>query len=541
MGRGFFFGAFWGLIVSAGALATASLLGDQPAGNAPPSPPLVEAPASADATPAQVPDAPEAAAAPADPGAAPLITAPAAPAAPAVANDDAAAADTAQIADTATPERPEAATESAALSAPDPAASPAIEAGTVVDPVLPAPQAGAPQSPENEADLAVSTEPAAPPAPAPSPLGPDISQSPGAPAAPAPAPEGAPPAELAPAPEAPETPLTQPGLDTPEASDPIIVVDDTPPAPAPEPVTDAAPEPAAEPQSAPVAEAAPDQTPDPAPAEEDVAASEPAAPAPAAGLPQGDSSIVIRRPVGEADPEADDGEVIEVAAVPDDAPALLRFAAGVPETDGRPLMSIILIDDGSMSEAVAALGGLPFQVSIAIDPAQPGATEAAEAYRASGFEVLSLASFPPSAQPADVEVILEATFNTLPEAVGMLDAGNGGLASGNSTQQVMDNLSEAGRGFVTISRGLNTALRTAEQADVPARSIYRDLDADGQDARVIRRFLDQAAFRARQDSGVVLLGRVRPDTISALILWGTANRAGQVALAPVSAVLRGDG
>ena len=56
---------------------------------------------------------------------------------------------------------------------------------------------------------------------------------------------------------------------------------------------------------------------------------------------------------------------------------------------------------------------------------------------------------------------------------------------------------------------------------------------------MIRRFVDQAAFRARQESGVILLGRVRPDTISALTLWGNANRAGQVALAPVSAVLTG--
>jgi polysaccharide deacetylase 2 family uncharacterized protein YibQ len=84
------------------------------------------------------------------------------------------------------------------------------------------------------------------------------------------------------------------------------------------------------------------------------------------------------------------------------------------------------------------------------------------------------------------------------------------------------------------------ALRAAEAAGVPAGVIYRDLDAEGQDARVIRRFLDQAAFRARQQSGVVLVGRVRPDTLSALILWGSANRAGDVTLAPVSAVLRGD-
>jgi polysaccharide deacetylase 2 family uncharacterized protein YibQ len=54
---------------------------------------------------------------------------------------------------------------------------------------------------------------------------------------------------------------------------------------------------------------------------------------------------------------------------------------------------------------------------------------------------------------------------------------------------------------------------------------------------VIRRFLDQAAFRAGQDGGVIMLGRLRADTISALLLWGLQDRAGKVALAPISAVL----
>ena len=84
------------------------------------------------------------------------------------------------------------------------------------------------------------------------------------------------------------------------------------------------------------------------------------------------------------------------------------------------------------------------------------------------------------------------------------------------------------------------AARAAEQAGVPSGVVYRDLDADDQDARIVRRFVDQAAFRARQASdgeGVVLVGRVRPDTISALILWGTANNDDQVAFVPVSTVL----
>ena len=133
---------------------------------------------------------------------------------------------------------------------------------------------------------------------------------------------------------------------------------------------------------------------------------------------------------------------------------------------------------------------------------------------------------------------LEATFAALPETILLLDAGDGGLQESRAvTEQAMVGLSADGRGLVTVSKGLNMALRAADQADVPAGVIFRDLDSEGQDARVIRRFLDQAAFRARQESGVLLLGRMRADTISALVLWGTANRSGQVAFAPASAVL----
>jgi polysaccharide deacetylase 2 family uncharacterized protein YibQ len=105
------------------------------------------------------------------------------------------------------------------------------------------------------------------------------------------------------------------------------------------------------------------------------------------------------------------------------------------------------------------------------------------------------------------------------------------------TEQTMARLARDGLGVVTLSKGLNMANRAAEAAGVPAGTIYRDLDSEGQSAQVIRRFMDQAAFRARQTSGVILLGRVRPDTISALMLWGAENRAEQVAVVPISAVL----
>ncbi len=35
-----------------------------------------------------------------------------------------------------------------------------------------------------------------------------------------------------------------------------------------------------------------------------------------------------------------------------------------------------------------------------------------------------------------------------------------------------------------------------------------------------------------------MLGRVRPDTVSSLLIWGLQDRASRVALVPVSAVLK---
>jgi hypothetical protein len=138
---------------------------------------------------------------------------------------------------------------------------------------------------------------------------------------------------------------------------------------------------------------------------------------------------------------------------------------------------------------------------VAIDPALDDAQDRLAEYRARGFEVGVQSILPEGATPSDVEITLEATFSTLGETVLLLDAGNGGLQNDRTvTAQAMAALAADGRGLVTVSKGLNMALRAAE-------------------------------------TGVMLLGRMRPDTISALVLWGTANRAGQVALAPMSAIL----
>ena len=58
---------------------------------------------------------------------------------------------------------------------------------------------------------------------------------------------------------------------------------------------------------------------------------------------------------------------------------------------------------------------------------------------------------------------------------------------------------------------------------------------------MIRKFLDQATRKARSDGSVIMIGRVRSETIKALVLWGLQNRVNHVALAPISTVLQTEG
>ena len=588
--RGFVSGGAWGLMAAALGLTTASMLAPQPAGNAPPQEPLVvvaevDAGAVTEAVPgAQTPDL---TAEPALPRAEPAPQA-----AVPVAETDM------PVADTTPSSAPVIAPTDAGLAAPSEGAALAVVPATDT-PVLPNPQAPAPQTPASEADLVLSTEPAPPPVkadPVPEepiaviPVIPVIPEGvpdsvpeavpevvPDSVAAPAPVPEAvaqpvpeaipdsgtdagpAPATPVAPAePRAPVAPNSTAGL---AAADPVVdqpidaasqtaPVVSAPVAPAPEPPPPPTPDPA--PQPGPEILPQPHSDPALVPVPEVITLTPDTAqtaPPPARIVLQGDAAILpqvaggVR--VNRPDTASPAGPVPEVATDPaagspdaDFGPALVRFAAPFDNPDGRPLLAVILVDDGAIAGMAATLAGVPFPVTVAINPGDPDATARMQTYRDMGIEVLAVANLPQGAQPSDVEVTLESVFGTLPQALGLLDTGDGGVQSDAAvTGQTLARLGADGRGLVLKSAGLNPALRAAATADVPAVEIYRDLDSDGQDAGTIRRFLDNAAFQARQQSGIVLLARLRPETISALILWGSENRAGQVALAPISAVL----
>ena len=244
------------------------------------------------------------------------------------------------------------------------------------------------------------------------------------------------------------------------------------------------------------------------------------------------------------DTGSEDGEtVVSQATVnPAQTAPIRSFAQAFENPEGKPLMSIVLMDTGADLDAGAiglpALSSFPYPVSFAVDAGLPDAANRMARYREEGFDVLAMVDLPSGAQPTDAEVSLSVALSTMPQVVGVLEGTGEGLqGSREVADQVTRILKASGLGLVAQSKGLNSMPELAVKEGVPAASVSRDFDSADQTPRVIRRFLDQAAFKAGQEGGVIMLGRLRPETIEALLVWGLADRAGSVALAPVSAVL----
>jgi len=412
--------------------------------------------------------------------------------------------------DSAAAKVPAAVTADADAAEAAPAAAPAATTeGTAAPAQQPSPDA-APQMAGDNALPPPADTPAPAPAPAPGATQPSVAQQP---MAPAPAAAQRPSvAQSGPMIEAPAAPRLMQELPT------QAVIDTNTPA-RPEASTELAP---------------PDQP--TAPMGEE-ASTDAALPAPMAQVPAPTAAAPV---MVAAAPPAMSSRLPSVGQTPPPPAALDLYASNFENPEAKPLMSIVLIDRGDFTGAVDALANFPYQVSFALDPARPGAAEAMARYRAAGFEVLALADIPETATAGDVEASLGAALAALPETVAVLEGDKAGLqGSREISDQVAAILGETGHGLILAPRGLDTARKSATKAGLAAATLFRDFDAKGQDANAVRRFLDQAAFKAGQDGGgIIMVGRTRPETISALILWGLADRAERVALAPVSAVLK---
>jgi len=307
-----------------------------------------------------------------------------------------------------------------------------------------------------------------------------------------------------------------------------------PPAPMPTPSLDPVTEPEAD------AEAAPDGADAPT--------------APTQRLPQvaPPMSVVTAPPAEAVLPQVRIEAAAPVAVVPDvadtpvpvvpEAPAgaLAVNAEAFEALQDQPIMSVVLIDDPANAFDPAILAQISFPVSFALDPLQPEAAARAALLREAGFEVVILgaSAIPAGATPADVEVALAAAQATLPQAVALIDNPAARIQGDRAVlEATVAALGESGHGLIAFPRGTNTAETTARREGVAAATVFRLLDDEDQRAPVITRVLDRAAFAAVQEGAVIVVGRTRPDTITAVFSWALGGRAEGVRLAPVSAAL----
>lgn len=226
----------------------------------------------------------------------------------------------------------------------------------------------------------------------------------------------------------------------------------------------------------------------------------------------------------------------------EDLPAIIAFSADYTKSSGAPEMTVILVDIGELDPTSPQIANLPFPVTFAVDALAPGARERAQMYRTAGLEVLSLIGLPKGASAQDVALTINQARDLVPVSVGFLDVPSASFqATREIAAQVVASAASSGHGVVSFSSGLNALMQEATRAKEPAALVFRDFDGRDQNIAAIKRFLDQAAFRAGIDEDIVLVGRAKEDTVKALVEWSLGNRAATVELVPLSFLLTGGG
>ncbi|MBR3369691.1 MAG: divergent polysaccharide deacetylase family protein [Rhodobacteraceae bacterium] len=251
------------------------------------------------------------------------------------------------------------------------------------------------------------------------------------------------------------------------------------------------------------------------------------------GLPPPPRATVSALPVATDDADAAPAEVTRTA--------LERNAIAVDDTADRPFMAIVLNDPGLPMPLRRDLAARDLPFTVALNPMDPSATEAAQLYHEAGKEVLILANgIPAGATASDIDVTFGAYFENVPLAAGVIDLPRDGFGRNTRlSSEVMKVLARDGYGLVTFAGGLGQAARSAAAMGVPHAEVFRILDAEGESAITIRRFLDRAVFQASQVGFVMVFGEASTQsTLDALDLWQSEGRVDQISLVPVSAILQ---
>ncbi|MCW1932471.1 divergent polysaccharide deacetylase family protein [Pararhodobacter zhoushanensis] len=217
--------------------------------------------------------------------------------------------------------------------------------------------------------------------------------------------------------------------------------------------------------------------------------------------------------------------------------AAQRFAAQPAISgDERPL-GVVLTDSAASQSAILALG---VPVTVALDPYDADAPRRAAEYRSAGYEIALLAArMPALATPADLTVILDAWMRDFPETVALMDVPlNGVGANPTLARDLTAMLAVDGYAAIALRGGLDAFLQAAEDSDLPAVAVYREIDSAGQSEIAVRRMIDRAAFEALRRPGILIAGSADDrGLMTELADFAQGRGRSGVALAPASAVL----
>ena len=256
----------------------------------------------------------------------------------------------------------------------------------------------------------------------------------------------------------------------------------------------------------------------------------------ASTLPERPDAVSQATRMGVARPVASEDEPTEGTA----GPAQDRLATqAVPfdDPEGRPMLSVVLID-GPVEEATrAGLDALDLPLTFAVDPARANASVAARRHREAGHEVALLGGALFADGTVDgVAIATDAALRAIPQALAVVDESVDSPKDGKPLDASLPLLQEAGMGFVGPPSEADSGEAVAANI-VPARAVDLTVDRDATAATLMQE-LDRAASDAERSGAALLVGPVSPKMLWALRTWSDRNRSGRVALAPLSAVLR---
>ncbi len=203
-----------------------------------------------------------------------------------------------------------------------------------------------------------------------------------------------------------------------------------------------------------------------------------------------------------------------------------------------PIVSFVLLDDGKRDVDPRALAALPFPVTVALDASGADVAKRSQAFSDVGIEVAVTGRAPDGADTSSQQAAYFSYVNAVPTAVAVV--GGQGLGLRGAASRLADlrpEFLETGHGFLALDGAAQRTIRQARSAGIPAATVFRDLDGDGQSAKIIRRFADQATRKSRTEGIVILLARLTPATLEALAAWGTKDRSETHNVAPLSAAL----